>query len=165
MRLGHGTRIISSAPPTNSDHHSWKIRAEASVSRMFLAGHSGGNGVSICSIDPDFPLPPPVGPYVPPAPPVGFPLPLRPILDIINLCMRRGDDSDCSPPVGTKCYQGPDTTHDHAGLNPHYHIFQMFKFNGQCSWKYLGGKVGRGVLGVLPRDMLSCSAYSGFQGR
>ena len=38
-------------------------------------------------IDPDFPLPPPVGPYVPPVPPVGFPLPVKPILHIINWCM------------------------------------------------------------------------------
>jgi len=74
-------------------------------------------------------------------------------------------DESCSPPVGTQCYEGPDTTHSHAGLNPHYHIYQMFRFGGQCQWKYLGGKVGKGVLETPPPGMSSCSSYSGFQGR
>jgi len=56
--------------------------------------------------DPDFPLPPPpVGPYIPPTPPVGFPLPLKPILDIIDLCMSSmsgGEKNRCAK-VRTKC--------------------------------------------------------------
>jgi RHS repeat-associated protein len=75
------------------------------------------------------------------------------------------EDRACSPPAGTQCYAGPDTTHSHAGLNPHYHIFQMFKFGGKCQWKYLGGKVGKGVLAVPPDGMSPCSSYPGFQGR
>jgi RHS repeat-associated protein len=75
------------------------------------------------------------------------------------------EDSDCSPPVGTQCYEGPDTSHGHGGLGTHYHIFQMFKFGGKCQWKYLGGKVGKGVLEAPPPGMLPCSSYPGFTGR
>lgn len=39
---------------------------------------------------------------------------------------------ECKPPVGTRCYEGPDTTHAHGGLKLHYHIFQMLKFDGKC---------------------------------
>ena len=35
------------------------------------------------------------------------------------------DDTACDPPEGTKCYEGPDVGKPHAGLSPHYHIFQM----------------------------------------
>lgn len=49
-------------------------------------------------IDPELPLPPPVGPYVPPVPPIGFPLPIKPILDIIDLCMNRGGSWPSWPP-------------------------------------------------------------------
>ena len=75
------------------------------------------------------------------------------------------DEFECTPVEGTKCYTGPDTDHKHGGLNPHYHIYQMFKFDGQCQWKYLGGKVGKGVLGVIPPAMMSCSSYPDFKGR
>jgi RHS repeat-associated protein len=74
-------------------------------------------------------------------------------------------DDDCKPPVGTRCYEGPDTTHSHGGLGTHYHIYQMFKFDGECQWKYLGGKVGKGVLAMPPAGMSACSSYPGFQGR
>jgi hypothetical protein len=60
---------------------------------------------------------------------------------------------------------GPDTTHGHGGLGDHYHIYQMFKFDGKCQWQYLGGKVGKGVLDVPPAGMSPCSSYPGFQGR
>jgi hypothetical protein len=75
------------------------------------------------------------------------------------------DELSCSPPQGTKCYVGPDTSHGHGGLSSHYHIFQMFKFSGRCQWKYLGGKVGKGVLEIPPIGMAACSNYPGFQGR
>jgi hypothetical protein len=71
----------------------------------------------------------------------------------------------CNPPVGTECYEGPDTSHAHGGLNPHYHIYQMFYFGGACQWKYLGGKIGKGVLSIPDSEMLPCSSYPGFQGR
>jgi hypothetical protein len=41
----------------------------------------------------------------------------------------------------------------------------MFKFDGECQWKYLGGKVGKGVLAMPPAGMSACSSYPGFQGR
>ena len=72
----------------------------------------------------------------------------------------------CTPPEGTKCYEGPDYGKPHAGLSPHYHIFEMQRrSDGVCQWKYLGGKVGKGVLATPPPDMKPCSAYAGFQGR
>lgn len=49
---------------------------------------------------------------------------------IQNICTP--EDQMCSPPAGTKCYEGPDTSHSHGGLSPHYDVFQMFKFNGIC---------------------------------
>jgi len=81
------------------------------------------------------------------------------------VCSKNSDSKSCKPPVGTKCYEGPDTTHDHAGLNPHYHIYQMFYYDNACRWKYLGGKVGVGVLATPTPGMLPCSSYPGFQGR
>ena len=75
------------------------------------------------------------------------------------------DDVECDPVEGTKCYTGPDTTHDHGGLNPHYHIYQMFKFDGECQWQYLGGRIGKGVLGAIPSGMMPCSLYPNFTGR
>lgn len=47
----------------------------------------------------------------------------------------------------------------------HYHIFQMFRFGGKCQWKYLGGKVGKGVLETPADGMAACSSYPGFTGR
>lgn len=74
----------------------------------------------------------------------------------------------CTPPRGTRCYEGPDYGKPHAGLSPHYHIFEMQQIpapNCKCYWRYLGGKVGRGVQGAVPPGMQPCSSYSGFQGR
>ena len=74
------------------------------------------------------------------------------------------DDRACSLPAGTQCSESPDTTHSHAGLNPHYHTFQMFKFGGKCQWKYLGGKVGKGVLAAPPMAWLLVLHIPAFKG-
>lgn len=76
-------------------------------------------------------------------------------------------DNECNPPEGTKCYEGPDYGKSHGGLSPHYHIFQMQKKrpSGICFWRYLGGKVGVGVLKTPPAGMQPCSSYSNFTGR
>ena len=74
-------------------------------------------------------------------------------------------NEECKPSVGTRCYTGPDTTHGHGGLGNHYHIYQMFRFDGKCQWKYLGGKVGKGVLETPTDGMAACSSYPGFTGR
>jgi RHS repeat-associated protein len=75
------------------------------------------------------------------------------------------DDKPCTPPEGTQCYTGPDTTHGHGGLGNHYHIYQMFKVAGSCQWQSRGGKVGKGVFETPPPGMLPCSSYPNFQGR
>jgi len=75
------------------------------------------------------------------------------------------DDKPCTPPEGTQCYAGPDTTHGHGSLGTHYHIFQMFKVAGTCQWQYRGGKVGKGVFETPPPGVLPCSSYPNFQGR
>lgn len=82
-------------------------------------------------------------------------------------CPKDEPDTPCSPPEGTMCYEGPDTTHSHAGLNPHYHIYQMQKRRSDkvCFWRYLGGRVGVGVFSVPPAGMRPCSSYPGFVGR
>jgi len=74
-------------------------------------------------------------------------------------------DEDCKPSVGTKCYEGPHTTHGHGPLDNHYHIYQMFKVSGKCEWQYLGGKVGIGVMEAPLTGMKPCSSYPNFQGR
>jgi RHS repeat-associated protein len=77
------------------------------------------------------------------------------------------NDQPCDPPEGTQCYEGPDYGKPHAGLSPHYHIYQMQKKrpDGICFWRYLGGKVGVGVVGVPPAGMCPCSTYPNFTGR
>jgi hypothetical protein len=81
----------------------------------------------------------------------------------------------CDPPEGTRCYEDLHYA-DHGGLNPHYHVYQMQKIpdsNGNrtvCSWQYLGGKIGKGVFGMLPPYSLplninACSSYPNFIGR
>jgi RHS repeat-associated protein len=80
------------------------------------------------------------------------------------------DDKQCPPckPVeGTKCWEGPDSTHSHGGLRPHWHIFQMQRRPCPecCGWKYLGGRIGVGVSGTQPLDILPCAAFPGFKGR
>lgn len=74
-------------------------------------------------------------------------------------------DQPCDPPEGTKCFEGPHTTHGHGGLGTHYDIYQMFKVRGKCGWQYLGGKVGKGVVSTPPPGVQPCSSYNGFQGR
>lgn len=83
---------------------------------------------------------------------------------IYDLCK---EEVQCSPPEGTMCYTGPDTTHFHGGLNPHYHVYQMQKrrLDGVCFWRYLGGKIGVGVFATPPAGMSPCSSYPGFVGR
>ena len=72
----------------------------------------------------------------------------------------------CDPPEGTKCYEGPDYGKPHAGVSPHYHIYQMQRrSDGVCQWRYLGGKLGVGVLDKVPPGMQPCSSYGNFQGR
>ena len=84
-------------------------------------------------------------------------------------CKEEDPDKPCSPVEGTMCFEGPDTTHPHGGLGDHYHIFQMQRRyeNGIkiCFWKYLGGKVGVGVLEFPTAGMNPCSSYAGFTGR
>ena len=52
----HKTMIISSAPPTDSDHHSWTHSGKKSVSLMFHACHFGRNGVPLHAVLLDIPL-------------------------------------------------------------------------------------------------------------
>ena len=76
------------------------------------------------------------------------------------------DDQPCDPPVGTQCYEGPDYGKPHAGLSPHYHVYEMQKkSDGTCFWRYRGGKVGVGVFGTTPAGMSPCSSYPNFTGR
>ncbi|MCI5209351.1 MAG: hypothetical protein D3910_11280, partial [Candidatus Electrothrix sp. ATG2] len=77
------------------------------------------------------------------------------------------DDKPCNPQEGTRCYEGPDYGKPHGGLSPHYHIYEMQKkrSNNQCFWRYLGGKVGVGVVASPPAGMKQCSSYSNFTGR
>lgn len=77
------------------------------------------------------------------------------------------DTKPCDPPEGTRCYEGPDYGKPHAGLRPHYHVYEMQRkrIDGSCSWRYLGGKVGVGVFGAPPPRVLSCSTYPSFKGR
>ncbi len=77
------------------------------------------------------------------------------------------DDEPCDPPEGTRCYEGPDYGKPHGGLSPHYHIYEMQKkrSNNQCFWRYLGGKVGVGVVATPSAGMKKCSSYSNFTGR
>jgi RHS repeat-associated protein len=74
----------------------------------------------------------------------------------------------CDPPKGTKCYEGPQTSHSHGPLTTHYHIYEVQQFPSPdctCYWRYLGGKVGRGVLGSIPPGMQPCSSFGNFKGR
>lgn len=78
------------------------------------------------------------------------------------------DEKPCTPPEGTLCYEGPDTSHFHGGLTTHYHLFQMQRkrdAHSTCFWRYLGGKVGVGVVALPPPGMQACSTYPGFIGR
>ncbi|MFA7293610.1 MAG: Ig-like domain-containing protein, partial [Rhodocyclaceae bacterium] len=76
------------------------------------------------------------------------------------------DDQPCDPPEGTQCYEGPDYGKPHAGLGPHFHVYQMQKkSDGTCFWRYRGGKVGVGVFGTPPAGMSPCSSYPNFTGR
>jgi hypothetical protein len=84
---------------------------------------------------------------------------------VVEMCREL---TPCDPPEGTMCYEGPDYGRPHAGLSPHWHVFQMQRRrggDGMCQWKYLGGKVGVGVFGHQPGDMQPCSSYPSFQGR
>jgi hypothetical protein len=76
--------------------------------------------------------------------------------------------SQCIPPEGTICYEDePHTTHTHGDLESHYHMYQMQKImsNGKCFWRYLGGKIGVGVVETPPAGVLPCSMFPNFQGR
>jgi RHS repeat-associated protein len=83
---------------------------------------------------------------------------------IIEACK---PDEPCNPPEGTQCYEGPDYGKPHAGTSPHYHIYEMQKRSSDkvCFWRYLGGKLGVGVLAQIPSGMRECSSYPGFVGR
>lgn len=82
-----------------------------------------------------------------------------------KLC--KADDKPCDPPEGTQCYEGPDYGKPHAGLSPHYHIYevQRKRSDGTCFWRYLGGKVGVGVVESPPSGARPCSSYPNFIGR
>ncbi|MDR2924552.1 MAG: hypothetical protein LBU76_01110 [Azoarcus sp.] len=75
-----------------------------------------------------------------------------------------GDDAPCNPPEGTKCYDNADYGRPHAGLSPHYHIYQMQKTrpDGTCYWRKLAGKVGVGVFELPPVGINPCSSYPNF---
>ena len=74
------------------------------------------------------------------------------------------DDPPCSPPEGTKCWD-IHTDHSHAGLQPHFQIYQMAKVNKICGWQKRGGKVGKGVFGEQPEGMKNCRSIPGFTPR
>jgi RHS repeat-associated protein len=88
----------------------------------------------------------------------GIAEPLGDAIDkVVAAC--QSDPEPCKPPVGTRCYTGPDTTHTHGGLESHYHLFEMFKIDRVCEWKRLPGKVGKGVFETPPTGMAPCSSY------
>jgi RHS repeat-associated protein len=70
--------------------------------------------------------------------------------------------SPCVPPEGTLCVGPPDTGRPHAGLSPHYHVWQMqrkISTDNSCFWARLPGQVGRGVFAQPPAGMPSCSSF------
>jgi RHS repeat-associated protein len=81
---------------------------------------------------------------------------------IIDFCTP--DDTPCSPPEGTKCWD-IHTDHSHAGLQPHFQIYQMAKVDKICGWQKRGGKVGKGVFGEQPEGMKNCRSIPGFTPR
>lgn len=84
-----------------------------------------------------------------------------------NKELKSEEDATCDPPEGTICYDEPDYGKPHGGLTPHYHLYQMQKKrpSNTCFWRYLGGKVGVGVVGTQPEGTKQCSSYSNFSGR
>jgi RHS repeat-associated protein len=74
------------------------------------------------------------------------------------------DDLPCSPPEGTKCVDEADFGKPHAGMSPHFHIYQMQKRRSDnvCFWARLPGKVNHGVFEFPPIGMRSCSTFPGF---
>jgi RHS repeat-associated protein len=109
------------------------------------------------------------------SPPVGFPDPsaqaqqqlAQQLTQMLKQLAEKicPDDQSCTPPEGTMCYEDADYGKPHAGLSPHYHVYQMQKKGGTCFWKYLGGKIGVGVFAVPPQGTLPCSSYPNFVGR
>ncbi|NYZ69815.1 hypothetical protein H0A36_27775, partial [Endozoicomonas sp. SM1973] len=83
------------------------------------------------------------------------------------------DDEECSPKEGTMCYEHKPpklNSRAHAGHLETWRVFQMQKVRGgpekgKCFWRYLGGKIGKGVHTSQPQNMRPCSSYPGFQGR
>jgi RHS repeat-associated protein len=88
---------------------------------------------------------------------------VQPIISsIIDACTP--DDPPCSPSEGTKCWD-IHTDHSHAGLQPHFQIYQMAKVKKICGWQKRGGKVGKGVFGEQPEEMKNCRSIPGFTPR
>jgi len=130
--------------------------AVAAVGRLIVAGlrnipRGKGNAQN-----------PPVPPPAIPIPPIPQPSQNPPQRKAKDFDHNPGEDCDgncnpCSPPVGTVCYRGPDTTHDHAGLRPHYHLWQMGQSpDCMCRWQYLGGQLRVGVVATPPAGIPSC---------
>jgi RHS repeat-associated protein len=69
-----------------------------------------------------------------------------------------GKCNACVPPAGTQCYFGPDTEKPHAGVSPHWHLWEMRQNPRSCDcfWNDLGGKVGVGVVGALTSGIMPC---------
>jgi RHS repeat-associated protein len=154
-------------------HYNWHRQYDPTVGRYTqvdplgfvdgpsVYGYAGGKPQQLVDKDGRQAITIPGTPIVIPAPPQ-IAVPVLVIAVAIAYCT-----TECTPPVGTKCYEDAHND-DHGGLNPHYHIHEMQRHAGtlfKCEWRYLGGKVGKGVLASPAPSMRACSSYPNFSPR